>query len=329
MNKKSPGAQCSKCCKWLHGVCASISTEQLTALSSTDSIDWKCKSCTGKSKPKRVSVIIPDIDEEESEGEGDSLGRSGTTKSVASEILAEIRREVREVVRQEMQRSLSFYAEKIDDYEKKIQDYEDKLKMMENQCKDVRNLCKNISLANDVMQQKVNKMEQSQLSNDAEICGIPEMANENLQTIAFRVGELLSQKSESIVRVYRKKTARPASTGGGGGARSIAPAPIVVTLRDGARDSWLSAAKTSKLSTKDLGMDLDKELEINVREALSPTTAYLLWKAKNDLKKTDLCKFVWCKNGLILVRIAAEDKRVHLVRSPDDIDRIAKQRRMP
>lgn len=311
MTKKNPGVQCSKCNKWLHGTCASITTEQLTALFTTDSVDWKCRGCTGGAKPKRLSCILPDHDEE------DNTDTEPINNNDAKQILSEIRREVREVIRQELQNTLQFYSDKIDEYEEKIKGYEITMKSLENKCMDTKNTCKNLALKNDVLEQKLNAIEQNLLANNLEICGIKEEEMENIKEIANKICTKITQNPEDITKVYRKKIRRSNTT-------NNMQTAIVVTLRDPhCREKWLESAKKIQLTAKDLGRLEDSK--IYLRESLAPATAFLLWKAKSELKETDICKYVWCKNGLVLVRKHENDKKTYIVRSEKDIERLVSE----
>ncbi|KAG7303733.1 hypothetical protein JYU34_012299 [Plutella xylostella] len=322
VGKKSPGVQCSKCNKWLHGTCASLSTEQLSALSLTDSIDWKCRGCSSAAggKPKRISVILPDLEDEDSEVEGTNQGTQERLLHEIKKEVREMRQTVREIIRDELQSTLKFYSDKIDDFEDKMKDYDCRVKLMENQCKNANNKIANLELKNEVLQQKINKMEQAQFCNDIEICGVTE-DEKDVKKLASLVSKIIQQKEEDIVKVYRKK--KPIKPGVAQGARAMADAPIVVTLREGRRDSWLAAARSTSISAGDLGVSGDSK--VFVRAALSPTTAYLLWRGKTDLKEKSLCKYVWCKDGLVMVRKNDGDKKVYYVRSANDIETIKKE----
>ncbi|KAI5632425.1 hypothetical protein NE865_14865 [Phthorimaea operculella] len=321
VTKKCPGVQCSKCNKWIHGGCASLTTEQLAALSATDSVDWKCRGCAGAGKPKRISCILPELTPDDDESDIEGVPNDKDKK----EMLSIFRQEIRNIIKMELENTLDYYSKKIDEYEIKIREYETKLKMVENQCTDLKNGQKNLKLQNEVLEQKVNKLEQAQSHNDIEICGVAELEDENVNEIAHKISQVLSQKPDDIIRAFRKK--KPARKGPspstrGDSATPPPPAPIVVTLRHNSRDYWLTAAKTKNIIERDVGRNSDEK--ITIRESLSPTTAFLLWKTKS-LKEKALCKFVWCKNGTILVRKHENDKKVHVVRSTSDIDRLAKE----
>lgn len=162
VNKKYPRIQCSKCTKWIHGDCGSITTEQLNALHATDALDWKCKICMGNTK-RRISCILPDAEQDDFT-DTETVSNSNTN-CVSQQILREIRQQVREVIRDELQRSLQFYTDKIDDYEHKITTYENNIKILENKSQDLKNTNKHLELKLEVLEQKVNYLEQSQLAS--------------------------------------------------------------------------------------------------------------------------------------------------------------------
>ncbi|CAB3232910.1 unnamed protein product [Arctia plantaginis] len=306
VTKKSPGIQCSKCSKWLHASCASITTEQLNTLHSTDAVNWRCRSCTGSAKPRRLSCILPDAEEEE------NTDTELIDNNITLRILKDIRREVRDIIRQELQSTLQFYSDKIDEYEKKIHIYEGNLKAVENQSLEIKNKFKNMELKYDVLEQKLHAIEQSQLANYVEVCGISEKVNENVDGMIENLCRKIQRNPDDIIKAYRKKNIRS-------DPKTLSrPSAIVVSLKEGCREEWLQVIKPLTITGKDIG--IDDANKIYIRECLSPNTAYLLWVAKTELKQTDLCKFVWCKNGQILVR-RCEKGKTHNVRSVKDIQR--------
>lgn len=301
VTKKTPGIQCSKCSKWMHGECTSISEEQLNVLYNTDSIDWKCRGCTGTAKPKRVSCILPDADAEDASSSSELQYNTLTRK-----IMSDIRQELREVVQQELQTTLQFFSDKIDEYQKKLSHFE-------NTVKDIKNNLKNIVLKNDALELKMNVIQQNLIVNNIELCGVCEQGSENIMEIAKKIAIKMDQAPEDIVKVYRKKSPRPNN------GNDSSPSPVIISLKDGCKEAWLQSSKNTNVSCQDLG--LPQGNKIFLRESLTPATAYLLWKSKTELKKTNLYKFVWCKNGVILARKHETDK-IHHIRSSKDIERL-------
>lgn len=139
LTKKSPGLQCSKCNKWLHAPCASISADQLNVLHATNSVNWKCKTCCRGSKHKRLSCIISDTDGKENPDTESITPLSGVHDKMMQQILQDIRNEVRQVIKDELQRTLEYYLDKINKYESKIQQYGKTMKELENRCTDLQN----------------------------------------------------------------------------------------------------------------------------------------------------------------------------------------------
>ncbi|KAJ8708100.1 hypothetical protein PYW08_010466 [Mythimna loreyi] len=306
VTKKCPGIQCSKCSKWIHASCASITADQLNVLYSTDAVDWRCRSCIGSAKPKRLSCILPDVDDEDITDTENLMDTNITQR-----ILSYIRREVRDIIKEELQSTLQFYSDKIDEYEQKINGFENKLKLVENQNMELKNKYKNLELKHDVMEQKLNAIEQQKLANNIDICGVAE--TEDVNSVLKNLCTKLKLQPDNVVNMYRKKNKRSETKS------EKVPPVIIVTLKEGCRDSWLQVAKTHSITGKDLGCGEDNK--IYLRESLSPTTAYLLWATKAALKFTNICKFVWYKNGQILVKRDKKGKTYN-VRSEKDIQKL-------
>ncbi|XP_063891153.1 uncharacterized protein LOC135116984 [Helicoverpa armigera] len=260
----------------------------------------------GNGKPKRLSCILPDVDDEDITDTENLMDNNITQR-----ILSDIRREVRDIIKEELQSTLQFYSDKIDEYELKINGFENKIKLFDNQNMELKHKYKNLELKYEVVEQKLNAFEQSQLANNIDICGVEE--TEDVDGMVKNLCIKLNLKAEDVVCTYRKKSNRPEAKQG------KLPPPIVVTLKEGRRDSWLQVAKTHTISGKDLGSGEDTK--IYLRESLSPTTAYLLWATKNALKTTNICKFVWCKNGHILVK-RHEKGKTYNIRSEKDIHKL-------
>lgn len=307
VSKKNPGIQCSKCSKWSHAACVSLSAERLN-IYAAEEVEWKCHTCVAGTKNKRVSVILPEAEEENNTD--NEQGQTPMDSNDRQLFLKEIRREIREFMQEELKRTLQFYSDKIDDYEETVEVFKEKVKLIENQNKDLNNKYSNMKLKCDLMEQKINTMEQSQLENLLEINGI-ETNEENLEKIVQKVSEKLEQNAKDIIKVYKKVNKAPS-------AKKRNESTLVVTLRDGCRDQWLQSSKSKTLTPQDIG--LGGERKIYMREALTPATAFLLWKTKTELKGEDRFKFVWCKRGTVLIR-KSENEKTYVIRSVNDIEK--------
>ncbi|CAK1553182.1 unnamed protein product [Leptosia nina] len=197
ITKKIPGLQCMKCNKWVHGTCASLSSDQLSVLFSTESADWKCRNCAGICRPKRLSFIMPDQEEENNDKE--NLPKSNYRES----IMNDIRSEIREIMQTELHSVLQFYIDRMDEYESKIQRYE-------NQIRDLTNHNKNMDLKVSVLQQKMNNHEQNMLQSSAEVHGIEEKEGENITDICLSLCQKLNEPtglhSNTRIKVFTSLT---------------------------------------------------------------------------------------------------------------------------
>ncbi|XP_063383109.1 uncharacterized protein LOC134669460 [Cydia fagiglandana] len=318
VSKKDSGLQCSTCNKWWHGRCVSITNEQLAALVSTDAA-WKCRKCTGTTKNKRISIILPDPVEDDNNSEvmtpePERHNKDQLVKEIRQQIKEiwkdELTRQIGLVLEKELKSQLQFYSDKIDDYQESLDSFKEKAKRVENENIDLKNKLINMKNKVELLEQKVHTMEQVQMGNHLEICGIQKTEGENLKDIVKKIAEKINQDPDDVIQTYRKASKAP-----DGQKRNLAT--VVVTLREGRRDKWLDESKTTTLTGRDLGRPED--YRIFMREALSPTTAYLLWKAKSELKETNMYKFVWCKKGCILIK-KDEQGKTHPIRSVSDIE---------
>lgn len=167
-------------------------------------------------------------------------------------------------------------------------------------------------------------MEQEQLSNQLELCGVEQQDNENLMNIASSLSIKIKQNQDDIVRVYRKPVRKTADKKTEKTDKPTNP-PIIIILREGCKNRWLESSKEfnqdAPLTTKDVG--IEKDSPIYLRECLTPTTAYLLYKARTELrgKVPELCKYVWVKNGILLAR-RREKEKTHTIRNIADIEKL-------
>lgn len=323
VNKKSPGILCMRCNKWFHGACVSITIEQLTALHQTEAADWKCPTCAmgaASSKPKRISFIMPDpVQDEEPEDEPSPDPAEIINQPAFAKFMDEIRKEIRKVITNELQQSLKFYADKIDEFENKVITYEAKIKSIDNKYTDIKNQQKNTQLHYEALEQKYNTLLQEKWCNYIEICGIKEEEQEDVENIAKNVGKELQQSQNDVVSAYRKLPTKRAGTGAGAN-NQLAPPVIVVSLKEGCKGKWMTAAKVNRRNSN--ANNNTEQKPYYLREYLSPTTAFLLYKAKTDLKNTGLCEYVWCQNGLVLARKTDKEK-IYSIRIESDIKKLA------
>ncbi|XP_061716640.1 uncharacterized protein LOC133524573 [Cydia pomonella] len=288
--------------------------EWLNALCGTEAVEWKCKACNPQYRNKRISAILPDPEDDDNT---DTEQVIMVNDKCSQEFLRQLRNDIRDAIKEEMERTLKYYSDKIDDYQQKLDDYEIKMKSIENQNKDLQNKYTNIQLKYNSMEQKLNHIEQNQLDSKIEICGVEKKENENTTEIAKKVARAIEINCDDVISAFRKERRAPA-------AQQRVASSIVVTLKPGQRDNWITAAKGKTITGQDIGHPEDTR--IFLREALTPATAFLLWKAKSELKKDELFKYVWCKGGNVLVR-KNDQARIQTIKSEQDIEKLLKVKR--
>ncbi|KAJ2937747.1 hypothetical protein O0L34_g19142 [Tuta absoluta] len=320
VNKKCPGILCTKCNKWFHGNCVQLTIEQLTALHQTESAEWKCRTCaigSNSSKPKRLSFIMPDPEPEEEMEDEPILDAAEILRQPAvAKFMDEMRKEIRKIVTEEMQQSLKFYSDKIDEFEEKLNAYETKAKSIENKYTDLKNQQKNTQLQREALEQKYNTLLQEKLANNLEVCGTKQEQDEDVESIVKNIGTELKQSSDDVISAIRKQPTKRAGPTAGAGKENTAATPVIlVTLKAGCKEKWIAAAKTILRNYS----STDKKYYL--RDSLSPNTAFLLYKAKMELKNNGLCKYIWCQNGLVLAR-KTESEKIYSIQIESDVKRL-------
>ncbi|KAG8246560.1 hypothetical protein J6590_082141 [Homalodisca vitripennis] len=93
------------------------------------------------------------------------------------------------------------------------------------------------------------------------------------------------------------------------------PAIKIQFMTNTARDTWLLAEKKARLSDKSSGQ------KIYFKENLTYFFKGLLKEAKSRARIHNY-RFVWFKNGKILVKKNEEDRNIIVIKTLDDINKI-------
>lgn len=144
----------------------------------------------------------------------------------------------------------------------------------------------------------VELLKQASRSKTVEIHNIPTTQGENVVELLNKIGTALDVDVSEVDVVYRT---RPTAT-------TFDPPrlpPIIVTfLRQSTRDSLIAKRKVKRdFATRHIGWNSQENFTIYINESLTPYFKKL-YGAARAAKKSNIVKYVWVKNGKILIRKA-------------------------
>ncbi|XP_060810214.1 uncharacterized protein LOC132904301 [Amyelois transitella] len=306
ITKKTPGLECNKCEKAVHGTtqCANLTAKQLAALRSAESLEWTCQDCL-KNFSKRASLINAETDSDDEE-DLEGLLEKPIFKKLLKGVEKTIQKEMKTITG-----TLDFFSEKIDEFNECLQACVAKMKDLEKKNAHLINQNVNLETRLNAVEQRVQELEQKQLSNHIEISGIAYTEKVEPVSIAKAVAKQL-EVPEVSVKAARRTNLRADKVG-----------VLLVELQEEKRAQWLNKAKEKKLTVQDLQSTVavvgDPKDKIYIREALTAYNKWLMWKVKAELKES--FKFIWCKDGLIKVR-KDEKSKILIVRNESDIKKL-------
>ncbi|KAJ0179765.1 hypothetical protein K1T71_004356 [Dendrolimus kikuchii] len=311
VTKKTPELECKRCGGTVHAntVCTELSNKQINLLKSADNLEWTCNDCKQKSPFRKSSFTAPEDETEDDDDTGsnkeDNLAIN--TSKLLSHISAEIEKSLKRELR-ETNQSLQFLSDKVDDYLELMETFKEKIKDLENKNCELMNKNKNLNTKIEALEQRINEIQQKQLAKQIEVAGIPMCEGENLKDIAKNLASKLNMKVDDIkmaTRIYTKK----------GKQETI----LLKMKEELSAANWIGAARSKSLIASDVAPAIEASKSSNklfVRPALTQHSKNLLWKSEQALK--DSYKYIWCKNGKVLVR-KSEDSKILTLRSENDI----------
>lgn len=311
INKKSTVLECSRCQKVVHAttICSGLSSKQLSSLKAAENLEWTCNECNQNSSRRKSFVTLADYDDEDDE-EVIAAGASFDMKQV----MQDLRKEVRNIVTQEIRAvttSLQYCSEKVDEFMECIDALTNKMKDMEKKITHLDSQNRSCLLKIEFMEQRNVELEQQLLGDHVEISGIPDSNDIDLPKMVEKVADKLGAPIGDILSVKRLPSRR---TGFGS---------VHVRVRqESTRQHLISAARGTTITAKELMPNLSgapAAEKIYVREALTSYLKNLLWQSKQDLK--DIYKFIWIKEGKVLVR-KNENAKVLKIRTKYDIQNL-------
>lgn len=161
---------------------------------------------------------------------------------------------------------------------------------------------------------QLDKIEETSRSNILDIFGIPEKQSENVLEIVKKVcvsGLGMSVNYSQILNCFRTKSNK----------KDVLSKRIMVFCHNKElRDDIVKRGHDKKinLSVKTLGYSSNEKIYIN--DSLTTFKRNLLFKA-NEMKNSGKCKFVWVRDGNIMMR-KVEGDRIVYIKTSSDLDKI-------
>lgn len=208
----------------------------------------------------------------------------------------------------DMSEAVDFYAEQYLELSKYKESSEKKMKAVEQ---------KNIYLekCNKALEERVVALENQSKEKNIEIVGLDMKEGENIHETVKIMARKLNIDYSSVQEIKRVGGRKPTDK------ERARPRPVLITLASrAARDQWLAKKKTRITNSEIFNNDNPQPIFIN--EDLSRHQRQLFWAARAELKPN--FKFVWTNNGDILVRKNEDNRKVYVIRSAEDIEKLKK-----
>lgn len=311
--KAKPGLECHRCEKIVHltTLCAGLTNKQLTALRATDNLEWTCQECQEQS-PKRRSIIIPDVDEDE-----DDRTEPQNVNIDIKQLLRDISKEMEKAIKREMKditQSLQFHSDKMEELIKNTETMRSTITDLQKKNVELTNKNNNLEVRVGALEQRIHETEQRKLDKCIEIHNLPSLEGENINELVGKLAKKANLATEDILLAKRLP------------GKNDRPGPVHVELQtELVQSAWLAATKTrtSRITVMDVLPEVpaSKSNEnLFVCEALTPFNKHLLWFAKKELK--DAYRYIWIKKGVLRVRKDGENQKAHIVRAVEDVQKL-------
>lgn len=287
--------QCSDCKLEFHAQCHNYSKADVECLT-TEGLPWRCKPC-GETRRKSLR-----FDAGVQEGK--------LTLNDIMEKIVEIA-ETQKTQEASFNKSYDLLSEELKENTKSVNEYR---KALDGCLETIDKLAaENNTLTRRVseLERKVEDMEQYSRLNAVEIHGVPEGKNEDVVEVVKEVGKGLDMTiTDSMIDACHRLGRRP----GPGGAP---PGIIVRFVRRLDKEELLKKRRVKfNFSTRHMNLPVDQPVYIN--EALTPARRRLFAEARK-MKKDKQYKFLWVRNGKILMR-KEEKAEVIYVTCQADLD---------
>ncbi|KAL0879324.1 hypothetical protein ABMA27_003102 [Loxostege sticticalis] len=205
-----------------------------------------------------------------------------------------------------IEKSLEFTIERQDTLEKRLDEIENNLKVNSSEKRQIQ-----------MLQDKMDAMEQQARSYNIEIANLPERRGENLLAVIEKLGCVIKHpiNIQDVVSIHRVPHMENTNK---------RPKNVIVRFTTKiTRDSVIAAARATKGLKSDQLLISGTVQNVYINEHLTAKNKQLFRSCREEAK-THNYKYVWIKNGAILVR-QTDTSVIFAVRNEQDIKKIKSQ----
>lgn len=202
----------------------------------------------------------------------------------------------------DIEKAITFLSNRYDEIFEKVKKLEHDNGLLQQECKSVSMELHQSTNSITQLKQEVNNLEQYSRRDCLEMRGIPATDDEDTDELVKQVGKLMDVQivDEDISTSHRLPL--PSYVRTNRNAKSRDPVIIVKFVRRDIRDRFYKSKHNLRnKSTRDLGMVRMEERKIFITESLTQQNRKLFNRCQQAKRDLDF-KFIWTKNGKILMR---------------------------
>lgn len=280
---------CCGCGNVYHPYCTTIKAATWRAKGKKDKEAWRCHLCRDSQKNNNDAGS----DTVSLDGESDEIDMR--------RVLLEIRNDLRR-----LNAKYDDTSEVMSRQGELIKALHDELKMVKKEL-----TVKNHEISS--LKQEIVEMQQYSRNKNIEIHNVPEAENEDLKEVVPKIAQLLGIHLEKRdVDVAHRLPSR----------NQLKPKPIIVQFSSRTVRDQVIAKKKMKIQVRDFDKNQRESRDtIIIYENLAPYYKSLLHHTR-QWAETNNFKYVWFKNGAVLVKKSELHKKVHKVKRVEDLEKI-------
>ncbi|KAJ0169240.1 hypothetical protein K1T71_015270 [Dendrolimus kikuchii] len=159
---------------------------------------------------------------------------------------------------------------------------------------------------NSSIEERIGWLEQKELSLNLELVNVKKVENENIMKVVEKVAYELKLNATDIEYAWRVQGENSNSK------------PIIIKMRSrDARSQWLKSRKNQ--ITNHTIYNNNDYTHIYINEHLTYHMRQLFWNTKQKLKEE--YKFIWIRDGKILIKKNENEKKIYNVRTEKNISK--------